>query len=82
MTFADKLRNITKAYNGIYDILDDKDLAKAGLTLSDYRECQRLMPLLGEPGKIAYTLCEKAADYFKGKQYKVSESGIGFKIQI
>lgn len=82
MTFADKLRNITKAYNGICDILDDKDLAKAGLTLSDYRECQRLMPLLGEPGRIAYTLYKKAADYFKNKGFIVSESGSGYQITI
>ncbi len=82
MKLAEKLHNITKAYNGLYNILDDKDLAKAGMSLTDYRECQRLMPLLGEPGKRAYTLIGKAADYFRNKGYEVSKSGIGYQISI
>ena len=82
MNIAEQLHKITDAFNGLYSILDDNDLYKAGLSLSDFRECQRLMPMLGEPGKKACTVCEKAADYFRRKQFVVTKSNKGFEISI
>ena len=77
---ADKLRNITNAFSGLYNILDDADLRKAGLSLYDYRECERLMKMLGAPGNSADTICEKAAGYFKKHGFTITEKGIGYTI--
>ena len=79
---ADKMRSITKAFSELYNMLDDADLRKAGLSLSDYRECERLMPLLGAPGNSAETICEKAAGVFKKHGYTITDTTIGFKITI
>ncbi len=76
------LRCIAKAFTDLYDIREDSDLEKADLSLSDYRECERLMPLIGAPGKTADTICEKAAGFFKEHGFKVQTSGIGFSISI
>jgi len=73
---------ISKAFTDLYDMREDSDLEKADLSLSDFRECQRLMPLLGRPGKTADTICEKAANFFKEHGFKVQTSGIGFSISI
>ncbi len=79
---AKKLEVITRTFSALYNILDDADLSKAGLSLSDYRECRRLMPLLGAPGSRAETIIEKAADFFKEHGYTVVSCGIGFAISI
>ncbi len=79
---ADKLRKISRTYSDIHSLYDDADLKKAGLSLSDYRELLRLMPLLGKPGSAAYTIFERAASYFNEHGFSVSESGNGFLITI
>ncbi len=76
------LRCIAKAFTDLYDMREDGDLEKANISLSDYWECERLMPLLGAPGKDADTICERAATFFKEHGFKVTESGIGFNITI
>ena len=76
------LRCISKAFTDLYDMREDSDLEKAGLSLSDYWECKRLMPLLGAPGKTADTIYGKAADFFKEHGFKVTEQGVGFTITI
>lgn len=78
-----KMRKITRTWDDLRNILDDADLKKAGLSLSDYRECQRLMALLGAPGNIECTICEKAAAFFEKHGYMVfDENGIGYRITI
>ena len=79
---ADKLKIITRAWSDLYNMLDDADLKKAGLSLSDYSECKRLIALLGAPGNKAETVIEKAAGYFEKHGYTVTESGIGYQITV
>ncbi len=79
---AEKLRRITSAWGELNCIDDDEALQRSGLSMSDYRECERLMPLLGSPGCIAYTIYEKAAGFFKKHGYNVNISGTGYMITI
>lgn len=81
INIAKKMQIITRTWDDLRNILDDADLRKAGLSLSDYRECERLMPLLGAPGNIECTICEKAAGFFEKHGYIVKdENGIGYRI--
>ena len=80
---VDKMRFITSTWDDLRRIYDDADLKKEGLSLSDYRECQRLMPLLGAPGNSECTISEKAASFFEKHGYLVMyDNGIGFRIKI
>ena len=79
---VNKLNTITRTYSDLIEIYDDADLKKSGLTLSDYQECKRLMPMLGKPGDVAETIYEKAADFFLKHGYNVEKEGIGFSISI
>ncbi len=80
---ANKLSVITRTWDDLRNILDDEDLRKAGLSLTDYTECRRLMPLLGAPGNIECTIYEKAAEFFEKHGYLVmDETGIGYRITI
>ncbi len=80
--FTDKCNVIARTYHDLVDLYDDADLRREGLSLTDYWEIRRLMPLLGEPGKVADTIYDKAAGYFKKHGYTVTEEGIGFNITI
>ena len=81
MTRAEICRMITKTFNTLNEIDDARQLQKLDLSLSDFRECQRLMSDLGEPGAYAKTIYGKAANFFKKCGYKViPDKVIGFDI--
>ncbi len=83
MSDAEKMRIISGAFHKFRDIYDDTDLSKEGLSLSDYREVERLFPLLGEPGSYAKTIYKNAAEWFKRNGFKVYEDKIiGYEIAI
>ena len=80
--FTQKCHIITSAYEALRAIYDDADLRKAKLSVTDYWECRRLMPLLGAIGNSEETVYSKAAAFFKSFGYTVEECGLGFKISI
>ena len=80
MTFSERCNVITSAYYALRAMDDDASIAKEGLSLSDYWECRRLMPLLGSFGNSEVTFYSKAADFFKKFGFDVKEEGIGFRI--
>ena len=80
--FTDKCNVIARTYDALVAIYDDADLRKEDLSLTDYQECKRLMPLLGAPGNVADTIYDKAAGFFKKHGYTVKERGIVLQITI
>ena len=83
MSDAEKMTVISTAFHKFRDIYDDADLRKAGLSLSDYREVERLFPLLGKPGDYAKTIYKNAAEWFKRNGFTVYEDKIiGYEIAI
>ena len=82
MSTAAKCRVISRAYSDLVAIYDEKDLEKEELSITDCIECKRLMALLGAPEKVADTIYDRAAGFFKKHGYTVSEKGIAFEITI
>ena len=78
--FTDRCNVITGAFYALRAIDDDAALKKADLSVTDYWECRRLMPLLGAFDNSEVTIYEKAAAFFKRYGYKVENEGIGFRI--
>ena len=79
---AEKLRRISSAYGDLYRIDDDLALRKAKLEIPDYKECKRLMPMLGQPGAYASTFFKKAAAFFERHGYEVKIADEGYMIMI
>ena len=80
---VEAMRIIAKTNHEFLDLHDDNDLRKAGLSLTDWKEIKRLLPLLSTPGNIECTIYEKAAEFFEKRGYMVfDENGIGFRITI
>ncbi|AOZ97928.1 hypothetical protein [Butyrivibrio hungatei] len=83
MSFSEKCNAIAKCYHDFIALQDDAALRKAGLSLTDWKEIRRLIPLLGTIGNIECTIYEKAAKWFEDHDYLVfDENGIGYRITI
>lgn len=83
MSYTDKCDAIAKSYHDFCDIHNEADLRKHGLSLTDWKEVKRLIPLLGSIGNIECTIYEKAAEWFENHGFMVfDENGIGYRITI
>ncbi|WP_026653534.1 hypothetical protein [Butyrivibrio proteoclasticus] len=85
MRYTDKCNAIAKSYHDFCDMQYEADLRKAGLSLTDWKEIKRLIPLLGSIGNMEYTIYEKAAKWFKDHGFIVVDADndkIGYRITI
>lgn len=83
MSYTEKVNAIARSYHDFLDLQNDADLRKAGLSLTDWKEIKRLIPLLGSIGNIECTIYEKAAEWFENHGFIVmEENGIGYRITI
>jgi hypothetical protein len=81
MTTPEICRMITKTFNTLNEVDDISQLQNLGLSLYDFRECQRIMPELGQPGAYAKTIFSRVANFFESCGYKViPDKIIGFDI--
>ena len=74
------MNRITKVYSAIREIYDDCDLAKSGLSYTDYHEAKRVMSLVGAPGNVAETIYGNVAAFFEKYGFTVTPKGIGYEI--
>lgn len=80
MKKVEAMRAITRAYNTLKEIETDKDLQRAGLSLSDYRSARDIFPELSTPGTTATTFIKGVADFYKKAGFIVSAAGINYNI--
>ena len=80
MKKVEAMRAITKAYNTLREMETERDLQRAGLTLSDFFAARDIFADLSTPGATAHTIIKAVADFYNKAGFVVSAAGIGYKI--
>ena len=80
MRKIEAMRAITKAYNILRSIDDDKALRKNHLTLTDYQAAKDIFSELSTPGTKAYTFMDNVAKFYKAAGFNVALKGVNYQI--
>lgn len=77
-----KMKRFATAYGNFKDILDDNDLKRNSLTLSDYNNVYYILATMSDCKTTSETCIKSVADWFKRNNFVVTEKGIGWKISL
>ena len=77
-----KMRKFAVAYGNFKNILDDEDLNKNCLTLSDYQSVYNILVEMSDCRTTSETICKTVTEWFKRNNFNVTEKGIGWKISL